>query len=131
MSTIEPDSYRARRLDTVLDELLAAVPAVLLLGPRAAGKTTTAARRAASVLQLDRAEQAEAVRSDPDAILRGLPEPILLDEWQVVPEVLGAVKRLCDARPDPGRFLLAGSVRAEAEAPLWPGTGRVVTKRLY
>lgn len=131
MSTHEPGSYRERRLDTVLDELLAAVPAVLLLGPRAAGKTTTAARRAASILQLDRAEQAEAVRSDPDAILRGLSEPILLDEWQVVPEVLGAVKRLCDARPDPGRFLLTGSVRAEAEAPLWPGTGRVVTKRLY
>ncbi|MFQ5745575.1 MAG: AAA family ATPase, partial [Acidobacteriota bacterium] len=97
---------------------LAAVPAVLLLGPRAAGKTTTAARRAASTLRLDRAGQAEAVLADPDAILRGLAEPILIDEWQIVPEVLGSVKRACDARPEPGRFLLTGSVRAEVETPL-------------
>ncbi|HEV7758287.1 MAG TPA: DUF4143 domain-containing protein, partial [Acidimicrobiales bacterium] len=30
------------------------------------------------------------------AALRGLEEPVLLDEWQVVPEVLGAVKRSVD-----------------------------------
>lgn len=125
------ESYKRRRLDDVLDELLAAVPAVLLFGPRAAGKTTTAARRAASILRLDRAQEAEAVRADADAILRELDEPALIDEWQVVPEVLGAVKRACDERPDPGRFVLTGSVRAEAEAPLWAGTGRVITKRLY
>lgn len=123
--------YRPRRLDAVLDELLAALPAVMLLGPRAAGKTTTAARLAASALRLDRASEAEAARADPDAILRGLPEPILIDEWQVVPEILGAVKRACDDQPDPGRFLLTGSVRAEVTTPLWPGTGRLVTKRLY
>lgn len=32
-------------------------------------------------------------RADPDVALAGLPEPVLLDEWQMVPEVLGAVKR--------------------------------------
>lgn len=131
MGTERISSYRRRRLDEVLDALLATVPAVMLVGPRAAGKTTTAARRAASVLRLDRPDEAEAFRADPDAILRGLPEPVLIDEWQIVPEALHAVKRACDDQPDPGRFLITGSVRAAIETPLWPGTGRVVIKRIY
>ena len=39
-------------------------------------------------------------------------EPVLLDEWQAVPGVLGAVKRAVDTDPRPGRFLVTGSVRA-------------------
>jgi predicted AAA+ superfamily ATPase len=35
-------AYRSRLLDRLLDELMAELPAVLLVGPRAAGKTTTA-----------------------------------------------------------------------------------------
>jgi len=57
--------------------------------------------------------------------------PVLLDEWQVVPQVLGAVKRAVDDDPRPGRFLLTGSVRGDLEAPTWPGTGRVVPITLY
>lgn len=56
----------------------------------------------------------ELVETDPDAALRRQPEPLLLDEWQSVPSVLGAVKRAIDDDPQPGRFLLTGSVRAAA-----------------
>jgi hypothetical protein len=38
-----------------------------------------------------------------------------LDEWQEVPEPLGAVKRSVDEDPSPGRYILTGSVRAELE----------------
>lgn len=68
-------------------------PALFLVGPRATGKTTTAARFAATVVHLDREAEAAAFRADPDASLALLPEPVLLDEWQVVPGTLGAVKR--------------------------------------
>lgn len=51
---------------------------------------------------------------------------MLLDEWQEVPQVLGAVKRACDTEPRPGRFILTGSIRAEVETETWPGTGRVL-----
>lgn len=81
-----------------------------LTGPRATGKTTTARRHAASVVRLDRPAEAAAFRADPDAALRAQPEPLLLDEWQAVPAVLGAVKRAVDDDPRPGRFLLTGSV---------------------
>jgi uncharacterized protein len=118
-------------LDGLLAELLAELPAVMLTGPRAGGKTTTAARHAASVVRLDRVLEAEAFRADPDVALREYEEPILLDEWQEEPGVLGAVKRAVDADPRPGRFLLTGSVRAELDAATWPGTGRVVRVPMY
>jgi len=123
--------YRPRLVDHLLTELLASLPAVLLVGPRATGKTTTAAQHAKTIVRLDREPEAIAFRSDPDAALRELEEPVLLDEWQMVPGVLGAVKRAIDGDFRPGRFLITGSVRAELEAAGWPMTGRVVRVPLY
>ena len=118
--------YQDRLVDGLVTELLRELPAILVVGPRAVGKTTTALRFAGSVVRLDREAEAAAFRADPDAALRGLAEPVLLDEWQVVPSVLGAVKRAVDEESRPGRFLLTGSVRADIEAETWPGTGRLV-----
>ena len=75
--------------------------------------------------------QARAFEADPDATLAALPEPVLLDEWQAVPEVLGAVKRAVDRGAGAGRFLLTGSVRAKFTGATWPGTGRVVDVHMY
>lgn len=124
-------SYTSRAIDPLIDRLLTELPALFIVGPRAAGKTTTAARYARTVVQLDREAEAVAFRADPDAALRGLAEPVLLDEWQVVPSVLGAVKRAIDSRPDPGRFIVTGSVRGDLEAELWPGTGRLTRVPMY
>jgi len=124
-------AYRPRTVEPLLRELHRELPALLLVGPRATGKTTTAARHAATVVRLDRPAEAAAFAADPDAALRGLAEPVLLDEWQAVPGVLGAVKRAVDTDPRPGRFLLTGSVRADLDEPTWPGTGRVVRLAMY
>jgi len=124
-------TYTPRLVDDLIRELLADLPALFIVGPRATGKTTTAARYARTVVRLDREADAVAFRADPDAALRGLPEPVLLDEWQVVPGVLGAIKRAVDARPDPGRFLVTGSVRGDLEGDLWPGTGRLTRIPMY
>jgi uncharacterized protein len=124
-------AYTPRAVDPLIDRLLAELPALFIVGPRAAGKTTTAARYARTVVQLDREAEAVAFRADPDAALRGLPEPVLLDEWQVVPGVLGAVKRAIDSRSDPGRFIVTGSVRSDLDGELWPGTGRLTRVPMY
>jgi hypothetical protein len=58
-------------------------------------------------------------------------EPVVIDEWQEAPDVLGAVKRSVDEDPRPGRFILTGSVRAELENQVWPGTGRILQVPMY
>jgi hypothetical protein len=123
--------YKVRLVDGLLDQLLEQLPALLVIGPRAAGKTTTTGRRAGTVVRLDREAEAAAFAADPDAALRGLPEPVLLDEWQNVPGVLGAVRRAVEADPHPNRFFVTGSVRAELEHEVWPGTGRLVRLAMY
>jgi uncharacterized protein len=122
--------YTPRLIDSRLARLFAQLPAILVTGPRATGKTTTAARHARTVVRLDRAAEAVAFQADPDAALRAQSEPVLLDEWQTVPGVLGAVKRAVDSDPSPGRFLLTGSVRSDIDAETWPGTGRLVRLRM-
>lgn len=129
--TRPPQDYRPRLADAVLAERLASFPAVLITGPRGSGKTTTAERQVAETVRLDDPARAAAVRADPDAALRRVEEPALLDEWQEVPEILGAVKRSVDADSRPGRFVLTGSVRASLDQPMWPATGRVVSLRMY
>lgn len=119
------DVYVPRLVDSLLEEYLTELPAVMVVGPRACGKTTTAARLARSVVRLD-SDDAAAFRASPDAALRGRDEPVLLDEWQMVPEVLAAVKRTVDADRRPGRFLIAGSARTDGTDRFWPGTGRLV-----
>lgn len=82
-------------------------------------------------MRLDRPAEAVAFTADPDAALRDLATPILLDEWQAVPAVLGAIKRAVDSDPTPGRFLLTGSVRAQLDNEVWPGTGRLVRVAMF
>jgi uncharacterized protein len=128
---LPPADYLPRLVDPLLEHRLRHHPAILIVGPRACGKTTTAARLARSSIRLDQPAEAAVVRADPDAALRERPEPVLIDEWQIVPEVLGAVKRAVDQEPRPGRYLITGSVRADVDAPTWPGTGRLLRVAMH
>lgn len=114
-------------MDAFLNELLAAHPAIMLVGPRGCGKTTTALRHAKTTWRLDDPRQAALFASAPDRAIDEVHAfPLMLDEWQAVPDVLGAVKRHVDTRRGAGRFLLTGSVRAPFAGGAWPGTGRVI-----
>jgi predicted AAA+ superfamily ATPase len=131
VATAEGSDYVPRLVDPLLASLFRELSALVVVGPRACGKTTTASRNAATVIGLDAQAQAAAFVADPDAALRGLREPVLLDEWQEVPEVIGAVRRAVDRDSRAGRFLLTGSVTADLDHGVWPGTGRIVRVPMY
>lgn len=103
----------------------------MIVGPRACGKTTTARRHCAGRLRLDRPAEAAFARADPDAALADGPFPLLLDEWQHVPDVLGAVKRAADERTGSERFVLTGSAQTDLTAAGWPATGRLIRIEMY
>ena len=119
--------YRRRVIDDELDALMRDLSAIALEGPKAVGKTATASERAASIHRLDDPAQRALAKADPGRLLEAAP-PVLIDEWQFVPEVWDRVRRAVDDRK-PGQFLLAGS-----SSPVKPGThsgaGRVVTLRM-
>lgn len=108
----------------VLEELLPEFAAILIVGPRGCGKSTSMSQFADTILDLSTPGVRTAAIEDPDAILAASPGRVLIDEWQEAPEILGAVKRAVDAdlSNTPGRFIVTGSVRAAEQAATWPGT---------
>jgi len=120
--------YRRRVIDAELDELLAGLPAVTIDGPKAVGKTATALRRAATVYRLDDDAERTIALADPSRLLEG-ERPILIDEWQRLPESFDRVRRAVDDGASPGSFLLTGSA-SPTDPPTHSGAGRIVRVRL-
>ena len=117
------ETYIPRLADARLERALSRSAAVELRGPRGVGKTTTALQHAGAVLAMQDPDTAAAVRDDPGAALLGQRAPLLIDEWQEVPEVLWAVKAHVDVSSAPGQFIITGSVRGDHWEQM-PLTGR-------
>jgi len=110
---MEPATVYARFAETPLVEMLADTPVVLIHGPRQCGKTTLARAvgedRGYSYFSFDDNVTLAAATADPVGFVGDLPERVILDEVQRVPEIFAAVKSAVDRRRVPGRFLLTGS----------------------
>lgn len=117
-------SYRQRVVDTEIDDVLGALGAVVVEGPRACGKTWTAVRHASSEVRLDAVPRAaELAELDPRPLLAGL-TPRLLDEWQLAPALWNAARREVDDRQKSGQFILTGSAQPPEDPARHSGAGR-------
>ncbi len=120
--------YVRRRLADVLLDAVRHFPAVVVTGPRRAGKTTLLRRlfpNARYVLLEDPDIQAR-VRSDPRAFLDALRPPVVFDEIQNTPELLAYVRTVIDTGPRRmGQWLFTGS----QEAPLMHGISESMAGR--
>ncbi|WP_419947021.1 ATP-binding protein [Candidatus Poriferisodalis sp.] len=125
-----PHDYLPRVVDAEMREVLRAAPAVLIEGPRACGKTWTGRHFAASERYMDAQAQARlAAGLDPAALLNG-PTPLLLDEWQIAPDVWNPMRRACDERGLPGQFILTGSADPPDDITRHSGAGRLLRVRM-
>lgn len=124
-----PMEYLPRTVDLELDSLLPEVSAVALEGPKGVGKTDTARRRCTAEWRLDDPAQREIVRAD-FALSTAPPGPLLIDEWQQLPQVWDSVRRQVDAGAPPGRFLLTGSATPVDAAGTHSGAGRILSLRM-
>jgi Predicted ATPase (AAA+ superfamily) len=99
-----------RRLEEVVEARLAEEPVVVLNGPRTVGKSTLlselAGRLGRAVIDCDDLAIRAAVRSDPARFVES-DQPVLIDEYQHVPELLDAIKAQLNRDLRPGRYVLA------------------------
>lgn len=125
------NSYRPRIMDRILKDELDAMGAVLLEGPKACGKTTTAEQLSGSVIYMDdpvrSAQYLQMVDTDINYILSG-PTPRLIDEWQIATKIWDTVRYEVDHRHGDGQFILTGSAvppKREKDRMRHSGAGRI------
>lgn len=126
--------YLHRIADETLDLRLEAFGAVQITGPKWCGKTTTAERKAASMIKMQDPDRREGylatARTKPSLLLKGA-TPRLIDEWQVAPVIWDAVRHAVDERREKGQFILTGSTVVDDEQIMHTGTGRITRMAMY
>lgn len=127
--------YVDRVSDAMLADYLGTFGAVLVEGPKWCGKTTSAARAAASELRIadptNNYQNKRLAELDVATALQGA-RPRLIDEWQEVPSTWDAVRYECDqAQGEPGQFILTGSATPRRKnRPIHSGAGRIGSVRM-
>ncbi|MDE0168848.1 MAG: DUF4143 domain-containing protein [bacterium] len=122
--------YIPRLVDAQLARARSTHPVVLVTGTRGVGKTTTALQAVRSRAFLDDSATRIVFQDNPEAALAQYREPLLVDEWQLVPEVVLATKRTVDRDRRPGRFVLTGSPDPRSRSEFQALTGRAAVVRL-
>ena len=137
---MDDKSYISRLFDKTVEFTLKSKGALVIVGPKWCGKTTTAKRYAKTVIDLmpleSRDEFIELAKISPTNFLNYGPKPILVDEWQHVSFIWDQIKFEVDKTGEFGQYILTGSVtdksrtRADDESSRHTGNGRIIRKMM-
>ena len=132
--------YLPRLFDRIVEFTLKSKGALVIVGPKWCGKSTTAKRYAKTVIDLmpleSRNEYIELAKVSPSNFLNYGPKPILVDEWQHVSFIWDQVKYEVDKTGEFGQFILTGSVtdktksNIDDESSRHTGNGRIIRKMM-
>ena len=121
-------------MDKTLKETLECIGAVLIVGPKWCGKTTTAEKQAKSVIKMQDPDKSQGylvtAETMPSLLLKG-ENPRLIDEWQAAPVLWDAVRVEVDKRGEVGLFILTGSTSVDDSKIMHSGTGRIARLLMY
>ena len=108
-------AYISRHMEPRILELSKSYSAILLTGPRQAGKTTMLRSLAEKenigrkYVTLDDLTERDMAKNDPALFLQLHKPPVLIDEIQYAPELFPYIKIHIDKHHNPGDFWLTGS----------------------
>lgn len=121
-------NYIKRYVDDELKEILECMGAVLIVGPKWCGKTTTATQFAKTIIELQHPTRGKSyidlAETDPILLLDG-EKPILVDEWQMAPKLWDAVRYCVDKNDEYGLYILTGSTIVDNSKIEHSGVGRI------
>ena len=107
--------YISRHMENRILELSRSYSAILLTGPRQAGKTTMLRELAKKenlgrkYVTLDDLTERDMAKNDPTLFLQLHQPPVLIDEVQYAPELFTYIKIHIDEHHNPGDFWMIGS----------------------
>ena len=107
--------YISRHMESRILELSRSYSAILLTGPRQAGKTTMLRELAEKenigrrYVTLDDLTERDMAKNDPGLFLQLHKPPVLIDEVQYAPELFTYIKIHIDEHHNPGDFWMTGS----------------------
>ena len=105
------NSLYPRLITPIIHDVLSDTPVLCLLGPRQSGKTTLVKSLFPSrpYVSMDDPFDFESASDYSVGFLDGYPDQLTIDEVQIVPALIPAIKVSVDRDRRPGRFLLTGS----------------------
>lgn len=120
--------YEKRIIDEPLQEYFEFLPAILIEGAKAVGKTETCSQIAKTIYSLDNETTRLILIGNPETILTD-EHPVLLDEWQLAPELWSYVRHQIDQGLSAGSVLFTGS-SIRVNSRIHSGAGRIIRMKM-